>query len=96
MILCAFLGLTPEDLAADVPYVRVLALNDRGRTVLKKARETGNFRNAGEPVSTDYGIRECRIGDLYGLFCTGLPEAPGIENRRRVYYHKEVSPCSPD
>ena len=96
MILCAFLGLTPEDLAADVPYVRVLALNDRGRTVLKKARETGNFRNAGEPVSTDYGIRECRIGDLYGLFCTGLPEAPGIENRRRVYYHKEFSPCSPD
>ena len=92
MIMCAFLGLTKEDLASPVPYTRVLALNDRGRTVLKTARETGVFLNAGEAVPTEYGARERRIGDLYGLFCTGTPETPGAEIARRVFYQKEFTP----
>ena len=89
MIMCAFLGLTEADLAAPVPYVRVLALNDRGRTVLKQARETGTFLNVGEASQTPYGERERIIGDLYGLFSIGAPDAPGAESARRVYYHKE-------
>ena len=89
MIMCAFLGLMEADLAAPIPYVRVLALNDRGRAVLKKARETGTFLNAGEISQTPYGERERIIGDLYGLFAIGKPDAPGAENARRVYYHKE-------
>ena len=90
MVMCAFLGLTEQDLSAPVPYVRVLALNDRGRTVLKKARESGNFLNAGESSPTPYGEQERRIGDLYGLFCVSGPEAPGAENTRRIYYCKET------
>jgi len=89
MIMCAFLGLTKEDLASPAPYIRVLALNDRGRTVLKEARKTGTFLNAGEAVPTEYGTQERRIGDLYGLFCIDGPEAPGTESTRRVYYRKE-------
>ena len=89
MVLCAFLGLTAQDLSAPAPYTRVLGFTDRGRTVLKEARKTGAFRNAGEAVATEYGAREQRIGDLYGLFCTDGPEAPGAETRRRVCYHKE-------
>jgi len=89
MVMCAFLGLTEADLAAPVPYVRVLALNDRGRNVLKEARKTGTFLNAGEPSLTPYGEKERIIGDLYGLFCVSGPEAPGAENSRRVYYQKE-------
>ena len=89
MVLCAFLGLTAQDLSAPAPYTRVLGFTDRGRTVLKEARKTGTFRNAGEAVATEYGAREQRIGDLYGLFCTDGPEAPGAETRRRVRYHKE-------
>ena len=89
MMMCAFLGLTQQDLASPVPYVRVLALNDRGRTVLKEARKTGTFLNAGESVPTPYGEKEQIIGDLYGLFCTDGPEKPGAENNRRIYYHKE-------
>ena len=89
MIMCAFLGLTQQDLDTAVPYVRVLALNDRGRAVLKKARETGTFLNAGEISQTPYGEKERIIGDLYGLFAIGAPDAPGAENARRVYYHKE-------
>ena len=91
MIMCAFLGLSEADLSSPAPYTRVLALNDRGRTVLKAARETGTFLNAGESVSTEYGARECRIGDLYGLFSMDTPEAPGMESRRRIFYLKENS-----
>ena len=90
MVMCAFLGLTERDLSSPVPYVRVLALNDRGRTVLKEARKTGNFLNAGEASPTPYGQRERIIGDLYGLFCISGPEAPGTEAARRVYYPKEA------
>ena len=88
MIMCAFLGLSEQDLTGPVPYVRVLALNDRGRTVLKEARKTAVFLNAGELSPTPYGERERIIGDLYGLFCTDGPEAPGAETRRRIYYQK--------
>ena len=88
MVMCACLGLTAEDLTAPVPYVRVLALNDRGRTVLKKARETGIFLNAGEMEDCAYCRKEIQMGDLYGLFAQEAPERPGAEAARRIYYHK--------
>lgn len=89
MMLCAFLGLTADDLSAPIPYTRVLAFNDRGRLVLKEARSHGIFLNAGEPVEGSYWEQEVRMGDLYGLFALDGPEAPGAEAARRVYYHKE-------
>ena len=89
MVMCAFLGLTETNLATPAPYTRVLALNDRGRTVLKAARESGTFINTGESVPTEYGARERKIGNLYGLFALDIPEAPGAEGRRRIFYLKE-------
>ena len=89
MVMCAFLGLTLSDLNSPVPYTRVLGFTDRGRTVLKAARKTGTFLNAGEIVPGPYGERERRIGDLYGLFCCAAPEAPGAELRRRIHYKPE-------
>lgn len=89
MIMCAFLGITLQDLLSPVPYTRVLAFNDRGRMALKAARQTGTFLNAGEIDLTEYGAKERMIGDLYGLFCTTGPEAPGAETARRIYYQKE-------
>ena len=89
MIMCAFLGISLQDMLSPVPYTRVLALNDTGRTALRAARQTGTFLNAGEIDLTEYGAKERRIGDLYGLFCTTAPEAPGVESARRIYYHKE-------
>ena len=88
MIMCAFLGLMQEDLCAPVPYTRVLALTDQGRTVLKQARQTGTFLNAGETSPTPYGQRERIIGDLYGLFSIDGPEKCGTESARRIYYRK--------
>ena len=83
MVLCAFLGITQKDLESPAPYVRVLALNDKGREILKLARKTGHFPNIGEKQDDAYQMLENRCDDLYGLFAQGQPEAPG--NRRRIY-----------
>ena len=90
MVMCAFLGISLQDLLSPVPYTRVLGFTDRGRNALKAARQTGTFLNAGEIDLTPYGEKERQIGDLYGLFCIDSPETPGSENRRRIYYHKEL------
>ena len=88
MVMCAFLGLTKDDLASPAPYVRVLAFTDKGREILKEARKFGTFVNAGEAMDSPYQNIEARAGDLYGLFAEIAPEAPGLETARRVYYHK--------
>jgi len=86
MILCAFLGITEEMLSAPVPYVRVLAFNDRGREILKTAREFLDIPNAGESREGDYAALETRCGRLYGLFAENTPASPTIEHARRVRY----------
>ena len=92
MAMCAFLGITKEMLEAQAPYVRVLALNDRGRSVLKVAKQHMTCINPGERFDHPYLALEQRCGDLYGLFCLEGPEAPGAEQRRRVWYQREVTP----
>lgn len=89
MILCAYLGLTATDIAASAPYARVLALNDKGREILLKARETGCFPNIGERLDHPYQEIENRCDDLYGLFAQGNAEAPGITKDRRIFYDKK-------
>ena len=90
MVMCAFLGITKDILEAPIPYTRVLALNDTGRTVLKEARNHGAFPNSGEAVEHPYWELEKRCGDLYGLFCVGSIEGPGTEEKRRIWYRREA------
>ncbi len=90
MVICAFLGITKDMMAEEVPYTRVLAFNDRGRSILKEAKKSHTFLNAGEPSDHPYWELEKRCGDLYGLFCLEGIEPPGIEEKRRLYYHKET------
>lgn len=87
MVMCAFLGLTQKDLDSPAPYARVLAFNDKGREILKTARETGLFPNAGESVDHPYQELEYRIGRLYSLFAVDR-EIPCQEQERRIYYKK--------
>lgn len=89
MVMCAFLGITKETLEADVPYTRVLAFNDRGRSILKEAKKRHPFLNAGEAADHPHWELEKRCGSLYGLFCTEGIEVPCPEENRRIYYHKE-------
>lgn len=88
MVMCAFLGLTQKNLDSPAPYVRVLALNDKGREILKSARETGCFPNAGEAVDHPYQELEVRAGRLYSLFAIG-GEPPLQEQQRRIFYKSE-------
>ena len=86
MVMCAFLGITAGDMAMEIPYIRVLAFNSRGRAVLKEAKKTGLYLNAGESFDDPCWQLEKRCGDLYGLFCTEGVEPPGREENRRIYY----------
>ena len=86
MVMCAFFGITKEMLDTPAPYARVLAFNDRGRTILKQQKKDGFFLNAGQIPEHPYWTLEKRCGDLYGLFCVDGPEAPGSEEKVRVFY----------
>jgi len=87
MIMCAFLGISKEMLEASAPYTRVLAFTDKGRGILKEAKKHGIYLNAGESFDHPYWELEKRCGSLYGLYCTEGCEAPGCEEKRRIYYH---------
>lgn len=89
MVMCAALGITEQLRTSPVPYTRVLAFNDVGRGILSAAKKTSTFVNAGEDLEHPYWELEKRAGDLYGLFAVNGPEAPGVEEKRRVYYHKD-------
>ncbi len=85
MVMCAFLGITQKDLDSPAPYARVLALNDKGREILKAARETGRFPNVGENIDNAYQDLEYQAGKLYSLF-SSKTELPYDERDRRVFY----------
>ena len=87
MVMCAYLGITDEAITSPAPYTRVLAFNDKGREILKEARKTGQFPNAGEWMDSHYQELENRAGRLYSLFCA-QNEPPYHEENRRVYYHR--------
>ena len=86
MAMCAYLGITQEMLEEVPPYTRILAFNGKGRSILSTHKETADLRNIGEPVDHPYWELEKRCSDLYGLFCTEGIEAPGQEEKRRIYY----------
>ena len=86
MVMCAFLGITEEMMQSPAPYVRLLAFNDRGRSILRKKKENFPVLNAGERSTGPYWELEKRAGDLYGLFCAGTPEPPCKEENSRVVY----------
>ena len=86
MILCAFLGITDEILNMEIPYVRVLGFNDRGRNILNGVKKSGFFVNAGQAVDHPLWALENRWEDLYGLFQHGSPGMPGNAKNGRIVY----------
>jgi len=86
MVMCAFLGITEEMMDSPAPYVRLLAFNDKGRSVLRQKKEHFPVLNAGEAMHDPYWELERRTGDLYALFATDSPDPPGMEENRRVVY----------
>ena len=86
MVMCAFLGIPMEMIGSPAPYVRVLAFNDKGRSLLRQKKEDFPAVNAGQKADGPYWELEKRSGDLYGLFAADSPEPPGSEEDRRVVY----------
>lgn len=86
MVMCAFLGLDQAALTTPATYARVLAFNDRGRSILNTARNHTTLCNAGQRMDSPWQQIEDRCGDLYGLFCRHETEAPGAAARQRVIY----------
>lgn len=89
MVMCAFLGITQEHLNSPADYVRILAMNDRGREILNANKKEGFFRNPGEKICGTQADLENRCGNLYGLFAENEIEPPDIETRRRLLYVKQ-------
>lgn len=87
LLLCAYLGLTAEDLTRPVSYVRILAASPKGRTLLRRARDRGDLPlvNPGQtPPDRDYYALETRGTDLFTLFAApGFPTPCGAEQNAR-------------
>ena len=87
MVMCAYLGLSAQDLETPAPYCRVLGFNDTGRAILGAVKDSGFFVNIGTDTAHPYQALERRCTALYGLFADA-PEAPGAEEAYRVYYKR--------
>mgnify|MGYP002602042802 CR=1 FL=1 len=85
MVLWAYLGLSPAELPASVPYLRVLAANETGRALLGRMRKTARFPVITKPAairslspdSQRLFETESRAADLYALAYPELTEACG-------------------
>lgn len=83
MVMCAFLGLTKEDLSSPAPYARVLGFTDRGQQVLHVAKKKTTLFNVGQRIDSPQWAIEQRCNDLYGLFSEKTDSA-GLEPKRRI------------
>ena len=85
MVLWAYLGLTPGDRPASVPYLRPLAMNERGRAMLAAMRgraaapvltKAADVSRLGEAAKRLFDL-EARAADLYTLAYPKLSAAEG-------------------
>ena len=75
IITALYLGIKPEDAKLQVPYIRVLGFNERGREILKIAKETAKLpvimKSAGFTTLSDEAKHvfelECKATNLYNL-----------------------------
>ena len=85
MLLWAYLGLDPNQFPAHPPYLRLLAANARGRTLLAKMRETAHLPVLTKPADVRQLSEEAqrlfawevRATDLYTLAYPSLSTARG-------------------
>lgn len=89
MVMCAYLGLTSEDLSSPAPYARILGFTKRGQLVLHLAKARTPLYNVGQRIDSPQWALEQRCSDLYGLF-TQQPEPAGMEPKRRVIVYERL------
>ena len=87
LLLCAYLGITEERLVDEAPYVRVLAVSERGQGVLRQMKKLGVVRivNPGAlPPDLDYWQLEQRAAALFELFRCDTIGPADSERRARI------------
>ena len=93
LLLCAYLGIDAGQLAEVPPYVRALAFDEQGQTLLRQAKKRGEIClvNAGQrPPDLPYYAMECRAADLYTLFgAPGTCCCAGMEQKYRIFRKKK-------
>ncbi len=92
ILICAYLGIGKGYSDMDVPYIRVLAMNDKGKEILKEMREKvakpiimkyADINSAGAMARKIFDY-ECAAADLYSLaFQKPLP--CGTEMTNNIY-----------
>ena len=92
LLLCAYLGLTADDLARPAEYVRVLALSARGGRLLRHIREESSVLCLNAGANAPEGAQaelETRCAGLSTLFSTGTnAPAAALAQKGRVYRRK--------
>ena len=90
IIIKSYLGITKE-YSKDVPYIRILGFNDKGKDLLSKMKKSANLpiisKYSDIKKLDDFGKKlfelECRCTDLYNLgFKNPLP--CGTEQRSQI------------
>lgn len=92
LVMCAYLGISQQDLQKTPGYVRVLAFDEAGRAALRRMKKAGQAApiNAGaRPPDTQYYALERRAALLYDLFCPpGDTGAAMDEAEYRIFQKK--------
>ncbi|WP_409967633.1 nucleotidyltransferase family protein [Bengtsoniella intestinalis] len=91
MALWGYLGISPQDIPDAVPYIRILAANGRGRTLLSQMRATATVPILTKPADvsklSDQAQRlfqlEATSTDLYTLAYPDLSQAQGGQEWRQ-------------
>ena len=102
-LLCLYLGLGEADLRREIPYLRVLGFNQRGRALLRDRKQTSTLPLVSgtvpqTPEAMAYYALESRATDLYGLFAAGDRPEPALRERSerpRFPQKNENFPCNP-
>lgn len=93
LVLCAYLGISEERLRTPAPYVRVLAFDEKGQTLLRQIRRQSNLSilHAGEKGSdAAFYALERRCAGLYGLFSEpGEDTTRCLEENIRIFQKKK-------
>ena len=96
ILLNAFLGIKAEHLSSDVPYARILAFNDTGRAIIKKAKKCSQVPIITKPSAiknesksaNDLFALEKRADDIYSIFMKN-PTTQGSTFTSSPLYIKE-------
>ena len=92
IVLARFLRITRQDILGQVPYLRVLAVGEKGREILRIAKRTcavpilsrAADQKVTDPVSHKLLQTERRAGELYGLLLPNVQRADS-ELQAQIY-----------